>query len=122
MASSSLGVISEMTTICALPARTARLDEAALSGWIGQAEPGDVLDYHRGFLAIDINATTSRLTDGDRRTLIRIARRALWAAEHGLVHLVQLRGGEGDFHYRMIARPRPRHAASALSAMLAQAA
>lgn len=111
-----------MTTIHPLPTRAARLDEAALSGWLGQADPGDVLDYHRGFLAVDINATTSRLPDTDRRALIQIARRALWAAENGFVHLVQLRSGENDFRYRMIARPRPRNATSALSALFAEAA
>lgn len=103
-----------MTTLPILPTPTARLDETRMSGWLGQAEPGDVLDYHRGFFAVDTNATTSRLPDAERR--------ALWAAEYGLVHLVQLRSGESDFRYRMIARPRPRTAIPSLATLLADAA
>ena len=98
------------------------LTDTALCGWLGQTEAGDVLDYHRGFLAVDINAVTSRLPDPERRHLLQVARRALWAAEHGLVHLVQLRGGTNDFLYRMIARPHPRTATASLATLLAEAA
>jgi hypothetical protein len=34
----------------------------------------------------------------------RLARRAWWAAEQGLVHLVQRRNGPDDFSYLAVAR------------------
>ena len=33
-----------------------RLTEIELCAWIAQAEPGAVLEYHRGFLALDRTA------------------------------------------------------------------
>ena len=49
--------------------------------------------------------------------------RARWAAEHGVVHLVQIRRGAGDFSYVAIARPRsPKVQTMVASLMLPQAA
>jgi hypothetical protein len=80
------------------------LDELALCRWIGQAAPGDMLEYHRGFLALDTALFT--LSAAEQKTLRLLARRARWAAEHGFVHLVQRRIGPGVFANLAIKRPR----------------
>ena len=51
-------------------------------------------------------------------TLARLAGRAWMLCEQGLAHLVQRRRGEEDFEYLLIARRRPRRAASAILPML----
>jgi hypothetical protein len=46
------------------------LDEVGLAAWIAQAEPGEALVYHRGFLAVD--ATVGRLEPpADRQRTLR---------------------------------------------------
>jgi DNA-directed RNA polymerase specialized sigma24 family protein len=82
------------------------LSEIDLCGWLGQAEPGDMLDYYRGFLVVDAIPHGSRLPERDRAELGRIARRALWASERGLAHLIQRRHGPDDYSYIIVARPR----------------
>ena len=101
-----------------LPATPLRLTEIDLCAWIAQAEPGDVLEYHRGTLAIDRLRGMSKLprTEVDRVDLL--ADRAFAAAEQRLVHLVQHRLGTDHFSYLAIARPKPRNAHAALSAVL----
>ena len=94
------------------------LTEIDLAAWIGQAAPGDILEYHRGFLALDSFAIGSVLDDRDRKELSRVASRAMWAAEQGLVHLVQRRNGDGDFSNLAVARPRPPRASPSLSALI----
>jgi hypothetical protein len=96
----------------------APLTEIDLAAWIGQAAPGDILEYHRGFLALDTFSLGSPLGDRDRKELSRVASRAMWAAEQGLVHLVQRRNGPDDFSYLAIARPKPKRAAASLSALI----
>lgn len=99
------------------------ITETELCGWLGQAVPGDRLAYHRGFLALDCMSTNGRLSEADRGELRRVARRALFAAESGLAHLVQRRNGPDDFTYLVIARPRPKTArGSILSILAAEAA
>ena len=106
-----------MNTIKTLFAVRKRITEIDLCGWLGQAAPGDVLEYHRGFLALD---TFSRygFADPERVELARMARRAWWAAERGLVHLVQRRHGIDDFSYLAVARVQPKTAAVSLSTLL----
>ena len=82
------------------------LGEIDLCGWLGQAEPGDMLEYYRGFLVVDAIPHGSRLPERDRAELDRIARRALWASERGLAHLIQRRHGPDDYSYIIVARPR----------------
>jgi hypothetical protein len=82
------------------------LSEIDLCGWLGQAEPGDTLEYYRGYLVVDAIPHGSRLPERDRAELGRIARRALWASERGLVHLVQRRHGSDDYSYLLVARPK----------------
>jgi hypothetical protein len=83
------------------------LTELALARWLADAMPGNHLVYHRGFLAVDAAMPISTLPMLRRAELQRVAGRAMAAAEHGLVHLVQRRHGDGDFEYLLIARPRP---------------
>src|SRR5699024_7273855 len=96
----------------------AALTEIELCGWIGQALPGDVLEYHRGFLALDVTPIALHIPSAVRQELARVAERAMRACEQGLVHLVQRRNGADDFSYLAIARPKPRKADASLSALL----
>lgn len=80
------------------------LTELALCAWIGEAAPGDVLEYHRGFLALDIALAT--LPAAQQKTLRLLARRAAWACEEGFVHLFQRRIGPGEFAYLVVKRRR----------------
>ena len=84
-----------------------KLSEEDLCDWLGTAFPGDTIEYHRGYLAIDQAAGLSPLTDADRRRLSRVARRALIFAEEGQAHLVQRRHGDGDYSYLAIKARTP---------------
>ena len=95
-----------------------RMSDVGFLAWVQQAEPGDRLQYHRGFLALDTFAVISGLSDKERADLGKLADRAFCTAEQGLVHLVQERIGTDNFAYIAIARPKPRHAAASLSALL----
>ena len=94
------------------------LTEIELCAWIGQAAPGDALEYHRGFLALDTTAIAIHIAPKAREELARVAKRAMQASEQGLVHLVQKRRGPNDFSYLAIARPKPRHASASIAALL----
>jgi len=94
------------------------LTEIALSGWIGQASAGDVLEYYRGFIAIDILARGSSLCPQDRAALVLLARRAWIACEKQLIHLVQRRHGPEDYSYLAVARERPICSRASLSSLL----
>jgi hypothetical protein len=94
------------------------ITEINLCGWIGQAQPGAMLEYHRGLLALDVSPQGKRFSDDDRAELARVARRAWWASEKGLVHLVQRRHGADDYSYLVIARPKPRQPQVPLSSVL----
>jgi hypothetical protein len=94
--------------------------EIDLCAWLSQAAPRDALEYHRGFLVLDIDPRISRLANGDRLELIQVASRARWASDRRLVHLVQRCLGESRFSYLAIARPRPE--APALSSLLLEEA
>lgn len=100
------------------PGARKQITEIDLCGWIGQAAPGAILEYHRGFLALDTVRLGTRLSERDRAELSRVARRAWWAAEKKLVHLVQRRHGADDYSYLAIARPKPKQAAASLSSLL----
>lgn len=94
------------------------LTEMDLCGWVGQAAPGDILEYHRGFLALDTMPHGTRLSERDRTELARVARRAWWAADRGLVYLVQRRHRFDDYSYLAIARSKPQHPCVSLSSLL----
>ena len=93
-------------------------NECAFIAWIDQAAPGDVLEYHRGFLALDVAAHGSGLSERERAELSRVARRAWWASEQKLIHLVQRRHGKDDYSYLAIARPKPSNDTASLSSLL----
>ena len=94
------------------------LKETAFCAWIAQAGPGDALVYHRGLLALDASLYGQAFQGQDRKELGRVARRAWWAAEQGLIHLLQRRNGPDDFTYLAIARPRPKKLSASLSSFL----
>ena len=98
------------------------IDEIALAAWIAQAEPGDSLVYHRGFLAVDATSVISKLSAERQRTLQLVAAAARRAAEQNLVHLVQSRLGPDAFAYIAVARPKPGPPGAALSMRLLEAA
>ena len=87
-----------------------RLSEIELCAWIAQAEPGAVLEYHRGYLALD-RTPFGRFADTlARAALGLLGSRAHDLAERGLVHLVQHRHGTEDYSYFAVARARSRGA------------
>lgn len=94
------------------------LSEIEFAAWVAQAVPGDRLEYHRGFLVLDTFALFTKLDDRGRTELAKLGSRAFWAAEQGLVHLVQERVGPDQFAYIAIARPKPKAAAVSLSELL----
>lgn len=94
------------------------LIEIEFCAWVAQAMPGDRIEYHRGYLALDTFAGISKLGQNERVDLSLLAGRAFWAAEQGLVHLVQERVGPDQFAYIAIARPKPKAAAASLSKLL----
>lgn len=96
------------------------LTEAQFCAWIGQSAPGATIEYHRGFLAIDTVRASSTLVEADRKELVRLGRRAWWAAEQNLVHLVQRRVGPDRFSYLAIGRARPKKLQATLLTLLAQ--
>jgi hypothetical protein len=98
------------------------MTEIELCGWIGQATPGDVVEYHRGFLALDVTPIALHIPPEVRNELGRVARRAMKASEQGLVHLVQRRNGTDDFSYLAIARPKPRCESASVAALLLEEA
>ena len=96
----------------------AALTETAFCAWLGQAHPGAQLVYHRGLLALDASINSQTPKSDVRHELARVARRAWWAAEQGLIHLLQRRNGPDDFTYLAIARPRPKELSATLSSVL----
>ena len=87
--------------------------------WLVQAKPGERLEYHHGFLAVD-RSSASPLSERERRALTKLAGAALKAAETDQVHLVQRRNGPADFIYLAIkVRPKAQSAATVLVAVTA---
>ena len=76
----------------------------AFRGWLARAEPGDRIEYHRGFLALDRIKGMSSLNDAERRKLAAVADQALALADGGKLHLLQERHGNGDYSYWAVAR------------------
>lgn len=110
-----------MNTISRFPTTRLLLNEAEFCAWLGQASPGERVEYYRGFLAVDTARDSSILPELERKELVRVGRRAWWAGEKNLVHLVQRRHGHGCFSYLAVARARPKAEQAALLAVLAQA-
>ena len=83
------------------------ITEIEFCGWLGQAEPGDVLEYHRGFLVVDLTPFGKPMCSDARADLAHTSARAYDLAERGFVHLVQRRIGPDHFSYLAIARSLP---------------
>ncbi len=96
------------------------LTDITFCAWVGQAAPGDRLEYHRGFLGIDVMPGMSTLPDRELQRLAALASAAFRTCEAGLVHLVQERLGPDRFAYLAIARPKPRGAPMPLERLLAE--
>lgn len=86
--------------------------------WVGQALPGDQIQYHAGFLGIDTSPESSPLSETDRRRLAAVAAAARRAFESDLVHLFQKRLGHNRFAYIAVARQKPRANPVPLSSLL----
>jgi hypothetical protein len=95
------------------------ITEIDLCAWLGQAEPGAMLEYHRGFLVLDTDQTISKLPRDRRLELAQLASRARWASDQRLLHLLQRRLGDSEFSYIAVARERPK-TASLSSLLLAE--
>ena len=83
-----------------------RVSEIELCAWVAQAAPGAVLEYHRGYLALDRTAFGHLCDTPARAALGLLGSRAHDLAERGLVHLVQHRHGPEDYSYFAVARAR----------------
>lgn len=58
------------------PSGKVSMNELQLCMWLGDATPGDTLEYHRGFLVKDIDTgSKQRLKEPDRTILERLATR-----------------------------------------------
>jgi len=101
------------------PPKPRHFTDIEFCAWIGQALPGDRLEYHRGFLGIDTTAVISTLPEPERRRVGALASAAHRAFEASLVHLVQVRVGPDRFAYLAIARTKPRHAPIPFSQLIA---
>ena len=82
------------------------ISEIELCAWVAQAEPGTILEYHRGHLALDRSPVGPLRHTPERSALSLLAARAHDLAERGLVHLVQRRHDTDDYSYLAVARPR----------------
>lgn len=83
-------------------------NEVNFCSWLAQAEPGDALEYHRGFLCLDRGGFESTRGNKQSQALDQLADRAFDLAERGFVHLIQRRIGPETFSYIAIARPSPK--------------
>ena len=111
------------TAMTPLFGSASRITNIEFCAWLGQAAPGDRLEYHRGLLVVDTaDSIKSPLCAVDRERLNGLARIVHRAFELGLVHLVQVRLGTDRFAYLAIARPKKRGAAAVLPAQLLEAA
>ena len=99
-----------------------RITEIDLCAWLGQAEPGDTFEYHRGFLGVDLTPFGNPMSSKTRAELARTSARAYDVAERGFVHLVQRRLGPDVFSYFVIARPSPDHTPVSFETLMSEEA
>ena len=81
------------------PAPILHTTEAGFCDWIAHAAPGASTVYFRGHLAYDRMPSANTFREPERKRLVAVARRAMQAADDGLVYLVQRRHGPGDYSY-----------------------
>lgn len=112
-----------MTVVALVPDAPAMItSEEDLCAWVSQAEPGEAIEYHRGFLCIDRCGADRFGAPIDAATLNRIASRALALAEAGFVHLIQRRIEAETFSYLAIARPQLEGAVQTAAVLLSEEA
>jgi len=112
-----------MTVVARMPdAPVVITSEEDLCAWVSQAEPGEAIEYHRGFLCIDRSGIDRIGTVIDIATLNLIASRALALAEAGFVHLIQQRIEVETFSYLAIARPQLEGAVPTAAVLLSEEA
>lgn len=75
--------------------------------WVKHAEPGQSIEYHRGYLVIDRANGFSRLGEKARRELHAIAGHVVFLADEGRLVLAQRRLDEGEFSYLAIKTKQP---------------
>lgn len=109
-------------TAIKLPQTSEHVSEIAFCAWLAQAEPGEALTYHRGFLVVDTDPVISKFPSDGRLALRAVASAAFRAAAQHLVHLVQLRLAPDRFAYVAIARPKPTPPRAPFAARLLEAA
>ena len=80
--------------------------DIGLLAWLNLAQPGDAIEYHRGFLALDRSHQSHSLSEDDRQALCRLASLAMRLSDRGLIDLVQRRIRPDCFSYIAIARKR----------------
>jgi hypothetical protein len=102
--------------------QTEPISEIRFCAWVAQAEAGDRLEYHRGYLAVDADKLTTKLNLNARAELVLLRDRAFGCEAQGLVHLVQERIGPDQFAYVAIARPHKGVATAAALKRLADVA
>jgi hypothetical protein len=98
------------------------ITEIEFCAWFTQAEPGASLEYHRGFLGVELAPFGGPLSSEARSELSRTSSRAYDLAERGFVHLVQRRLGSDNFSYLAVARPLPQGKALDFSDLMAEEA
>ena len=113
---------ASISPIPATPSFRCSITEIEFCAWLGQAEPGDSLEYHRGFLVVDLTPFGGSMNSEVRLELARTSARAYGLAERGFVHLVQRRLGPDTFSYLAIARPLPQGKALDFSTLMTEEA
>ena len=98
------------------------ITEIEFCAWVSQAAPGDALEYHRGFLVVDLTPFGGPMCSEARLELSLTSARAYDLAERGFVHLVQRRLGPDSFSYLAIARPLPQGKALDFSTLMTEEA
>jgi hypothetical protein len=82
------------------------VSEAEVRRWLREAEPGQAIQYFRGFLAMSRSECGAMISAPQRQELAKVADWLWRAAMHDRIHLVQYRHGPGDWSYIAIARER----------------
>jgi len=88
------------------PVARLSIDTKELQAWLLTAKAGDVLEYHRGALAIDRLPAGGRLAGRERRELDAVADTLWRLANTGQGHLLQRRHGDGDYSYLFVLSSR----------------
>ena len=78
--------------------------------WLGDAAPGDVFEYHQGFLTCNREPEEGKSMTGEHVRIDLLGACVFSFAGHGMVHLVQRRLGCRQYSYLAI-KATPRRAA-----------